>query len=173
MELMHLTGCRVSDAVLIGPQMVGRDGVLAYRQNKTGAQAFVPWTCPLPAYAAGVEADRAMCHAALAPFAGQMTFLATAQGKTRSAKALSTVMQQACREVGIPVSAHGLRKARAVALAEGGATTHQQNAWTGHQTLTEASRYTESMDRRRAVMGTAPEPLVETTPDPIGNQARK
>lgn len=153
MELMFWCGCRVSDAVLIGPQMVGRDGVLSFRQKKTGDQAFVPWTCPLPDYAVGQGRDRDLCHAALAPFVGHLTFLATVQGKTRSPKALSTLMQDACKAAKIPVSSHGLRKARAVALVEGGATAHQCGAWTGHYTLAEVTRYTRAMDRRRAVMG--------------------
>jgi integrase/recombinase XerD len=37
--LFHI-GCRISDAVQIGPGMVNRDGVLAYRQKKTGGMAY-------------------------------------------------------------------------------------------------------------------------------------
>lgn len=82
-------------------------------------------------------------------------------------------MQDACKAAEIPVSSHGLRKARAVALVEGGATAHQCGAWTGHYTLAEVTRYTRAMDRRRAVMGTADEQAQETTPALSGNQAAK
>lgn len=159
MELLHWTGCRVSDAVLIGPQMV-RGGVLSFRQVKTRDDAHVPWTCPVPSFA--VAADRDAMHEALRPLAGQLTFLATVHGRTRSAKALSTMMQSACREAGIAVSAHGLRKTRAIKLVESGATPHQVGAWTGHQSLGEITRYTARMNRRAAVIGETLPDLVET-----------
>lgn len=152
MELLFWTGARISDAVRLGVGMVGRDGVLAYRQQKTGDLAFVPWTCPLPAYAEAMDADREMTHAALASLAGHMTFI-PAHGKMRSDKALGTMIRLAAREAGVEKSAHGLRKARATALAEGRATTHQIAAWTGHQSLSEVDHYTKSANRRLAVIG--------------------
>jgi integrase/recombinase XerD len=157
MELMHFTGCRVSDAVMIGPQHVGRDGVLAYRQQKTGDMAYCPWAAVLPAYAAHLEADRRLMLAALAPFGGHLTFLATQAGKPRSAKGLTTVMGQACDAAGISPSSHGLRKWRAIDLVEHGATSPQCGAWTGHHSLAEIERYIRARDRRRAVVGTAEE----------------
>lgn len=154
-ELIYWTGARISDAVTVGPGMVGRDGVLAFRQQKTGEEAFVPWRCPLPGYAEAMSEDRETMHAALACLAGQMTFLATQGGRTRSHKALGTLIAEAAREAKITNrSAHGLRKSRAMELAEAGATTHQIAAWTGHQSLSEVQHYTEAADRRRAVRGT-------------------
>ncbi|WP_223639274.1 tyrosine-type recombinase/integrase [Rhodobacter sp. TJ_12] len=154
-ELLYWTGARISDAVRIGPGMVGRDGVLAFRQQKTGDEAFVPWTCALPPYAAAMIEDRDTMHAALACLTGHMTFLATHGGRTRSHKALGTVIADAARTAKIEGrSAHGLRKSRAMRLAEAGATTHQIAAWTGHQSLSEVQHYTEAADRRRAVRGT-------------------
>lgn len=152
-ELLFWTGARISDAVRLGPGMIDRDGVLTYRQAKTGDPAHVPWSCPLPAYATAMEADRQIMHEALSgPLA--MTFLATAQGRARSHKALGGVIGEAARKIGIEKSAHGLRKARAVALAEAGATAHGIGAWTGHRTLAEVQHYTDAADRKRAVMGT-------------------
>lgn len=154
MELLYWTGCRISDAVRIGRGNIGADGVLAFRQQKTKGLAFVPWHCSLPAYAAHMQGDRDMMHRALGDN-GHMTFLATSRGAGRSAKALGTLIQFACEKAGVDKSAHGLRKARATALAEGGATTHQIAAWTGHATLQEVEHYTREADRRRAVMGSA------------------
>jgi integrase/recombinase XerD len=154
MELMLWTACRISDAVRIGRGNVGADGVLSFRQQKTKGMTFVPWTCALPAYADDMQADRDMMHEAIGAN-GHMTFLATAHGAGRSAKALGTLIQFSCQKAGIDKSAHGLRKARAVALAEAGATTHQIAAWTGHATLKEVEHYTKESDRRRAVMGNA------------------
>ncbi len=152
-EVLHWTGARISDAVKIGPGNVGRDGVLAFTQTKTRDVAYVPWSCALPDYAAGMAADRAVLHDAIAPFAGHMTFLAT-HGRSRSHKAAGHVISEAAHKLGIEKSAHGLRKYRATALAESGATASQIAAWTGHQSLSEVSHYTRSADRRRAVMGT-------------------
>ncbi|RJE84001.1 hypothetical protein D3P04_13360 [Paracoccus onubensis] len=153
-ELIYWTGARISDAVKIGPGMVGRDGVLQFTQQKTGEPAFVPWTCQLPPYAGKMLADREIMHSALAERKQRhMTFLATAHGRTRSSKALGHVVSDAAKKIDIEKSAHGLRKARAKALAEAGATVHQIAAWTGHITLEEVEHYTREADRRAAVRG--------------------
>lgn len=154
MELLFWTGARIGDAVRLGPGMVDPDGVLTYRQAKTGDKAHAPWSCAVPAFAD--LADRQMMHDALAPFAGDMVFL-PAHGRARSVKGFGTFLAKAARTAGLDRSAHGLRKARAVALAEGGATTHQIAAWTGHHSLREVEHYTRESDRRRAVMGANPE----------------
>lgn len=157
MELLHWTGARIGDAVLIGPQHVGADGVLSFRQAKTGGLAHVPWTCPLPPYAAGMAADREAMHAALAARpSAHLTWLATSRG-TRSKEGLGNLITAACAAAKVAKSAHGLRKARAVALAQAGASTRQIAAWTGHRTLDEIEHYTDAVDRRRLVTGTDPE----------------
>lgn len=165
-ELLFWTGCRIGDGVRIGPGMVDRDGVLQFRQKKTGGLAYVPWACTLPAYAdERMGQDRTHLHAAMAELpGGHMTFLATAQGRTRSDKALGTMIREAARDAGIQKSAHGLRKARAVALADAGATTHQIGAWTGHESLKEIEHYTTQADRRRAVMGENKSAKVQSIP---------
>lgn len=153
-ELVYWTGARISDAVRIGPGMVGRDGVLQFIQQKTSEPAFVPWTCPLPAYAAGLLPDRTAMHRALdARTELHMTFLATAQGRSRSSKAMGHVISGAATEAKIEKSAHGLRKTRAKKLAEAGGTVHQIAAWTGHITLEEIEHYTAEVNRRAAVRG--------------------
>lgn len=157
MELAYWTAARVSDLVKLGPQMVGRDGVLTFRQQKTGQPTYVPWTCPLPHYAANMDADRQLMRQAIAPFAGQLCLIPARSGKPRSSKAVSTSFQKSCADAGINVSAHGLRKARAIALIEGGATTHEAMAWTGHLTEKELAHYARKFNRRKAVMGTSQE----------------
>lgn len=162
-ELLYWTGARISDAVQLGRGMVDRDGVLRFRQQKTGGLAFIPWTCPLPDCAAGMEADRATMHEALLACAGHMTFLATKDGRTRSAKAIGGDVAKAARLAGVRKTAHGLRKARATALADHGATTHQIAAWTGHESLSEVEDYTRTAARRAAVMGTNEDGTVKDT----------
>ena len=158
MEVLQWTGARISDAVVLGPQHVGDDGVIAYRQQKTGNLAYCPWSCDLPKYATAMETDRAEMHMALDNrFTRHLTFLATAHGTTRSAKSIGGVVRQAAHDAGILKSAHGLRKYRATMLAHAGATPHQIGAWTGHESLKEIEHYTKSLDRRAAVKGTSTE----------------
>lgn len=173
MELTYWTGARISDVVLIGPQHVDRDGVLAFRQTKTGDTAYVPWSCALPDYARGMEGDRDLCRRALAHIAPGLTFLQTAHGRPRSHKAAGQDISSACRAIGLERSAHGLRKARAVALAEAGGTPAQIGAWTGHRSLSEIAHYTREMDRRAAVVGTGTEREWETMPDQVETKAGK
>lgn len=152
MEVTYWTGARISDAVMIGPGHIGRDGVLTFRQQKTGDLAYIPWTNPLPPHAAEMSGDRAMMHESIMPFRGHMTFLATRNGKTRSHKAAGHLIAAAADAAGFDRSAHGLRRARAVHLAEAGANTLQIGAWTGHHSLSEIAHYVEEQDRKRQVM---------------------
>lgn len=162
MELGFWTGARIGDLCLIGPQHIGRDGVLSFRQSKTGGEAFVPWHATLPSWAADMDRDRALCHAAIARPTPALTFLQTAAGRTRSHKAAGHLLAAACRQIGLERSAHGLRKARASVLAESGATPAQIGAWTGHQSLSEITHYTRQMDRRASVRGTRAEQTTVT-----------
>ena len=172
MELLHWVGARIGDGVTLGPGMVDQDGVLIFRQSKTQDLAYVPWSCSLPDYAASMAADRDLMHQALAAVSkGHMTFLATAQGRTRSEKALGTLIRESALKAKVKKTAHGLRKARAVALAEAGATAHQIGAWTGHHSLKEVEHYTRAANRRRAVMGSEQERNVQTVPNSLQNGA--
>lgn len=154
MELLHWTGARRSDVVTLGRGMIDRDGVLRFRQGKTADWAYVPWTCPLPDYAAHMEADRRLAVEAVEATGDRhMTWICQGRGGPRSVKAFGGFFGDACRAAGLTKSAHGLRKTRAIALAESGGTPHQIGAWTGHATLSEIERYTRKADRRRAVMG--------------------
>ena len=171
MELLYWTAARISDAVDLGPGKVGRDGVLSFEQDKTGERAFVPWTGPLPHFAS--EADRAHLFAALESAPPGLSWLVTERGRARTKGGLGNMVSEAARAAGVPKSAHGLRKARAIAMAEAGATPHQIGAWTGHRTLSEIAHYTAEMDRRRAVMGTPAEPSAVNMPAPAVKGSRK
>ncbi len=174
MELAFWTGARIGDVVQIGPGHVGRDGVLTFRQGKTSDPAHVPWTNALPAHAAQMEPERAMMHAAIAAVStGHMTFLATRQGRTRSEKAAGHMIAKAAELAGFDRSAHGLRKSRAVALAEAGANPLQIGAWTGHRSLSEVAHYVEESDRKRHVMGTESGREIVNSPKPNCKPLRK
>jgi integrase len=57
--------------------------------------------------------------------------------------------RKACDAAGVSKSAHGLRKAAAVRLAEAGATVLELNAWFGWEGGKEALRYTAKSDRAK------------------------
>lgn len=152
-EVLLWSGARTIDAVAIGPQHVGRDGVLTFKQRKTGGPAYVPWTCPLPAWAASWSAERDDMLRAMQPLAGGLTFL-QAQGRARSVKGLSNLISAAARDAGLTAkTAHGLRKARLTAIAEAGGSAHAIMAWGGHKTLSEAAHYTASANAKRLISG--------------------
>ena len=153
MEVLRFSALRIADGCRIGPGMVDREGVLPVRQGKTRDLAYIPWSCALPPHAEHLTPDRDMMKAALVHAPRGLTFLCVPGGGMRSPKAVGGLIREAARAAKVEKSAHGLRKALAVSLAEAGATTHQIASWTGHATLKEVDRYTKAAERRRAVMG--------------------
>jgi integrase len=86
--------------------------------------------------------------AVLAELPDDRPFLATDYGRPRTAAGLGKRMREWCDKAGLTVcSSHGLRKACARRLAEAGASAHEIMAVTGHKTLSEVQRYTESAMR--------------------------
>lgn len=145
MEVIYWTGARCIDAVRLGTQMV-QDGWLSFVQVKTGGTA----TCPihnLPTWCSGLSQDHKHFLACLPT--DRIQWIVTRTGKPRSVKGLSQWMSRIASEAGLPANctAHGLRAARAAALAETGATTHQIGAWTGHASLSEIAHYTRAADQ--------------------------
>lgn len=147
MEVIYWTGARCIDAARLGWQMVDSDGWLCYIQEKTKG----PATCPvrsLPAWAQSMAGDHSAFRAALPD--DRLQWIVTRSGKPRSVKGLSQWLSRAATQAELPndCTAHGLRKARASALAEAGATASQIGAWTGHQSLTEIAHYTRAADQK-------------------------
>ncbi|WP_022695872.1 tyrosine-type recombinase/integrase [Ponticaulis koreensis] len=136
-ELMLNIGARRSDAVALGRQHI-RNGRLEYTQQKTSEFVSVPILGELR-----VEID-AMPKT-------QMLFVETEYGQQRSAKAFGNWFREKLNNAGIgkEFSAHGLRKACAVRLADAGCTAPQIQAVTGHRTLKEVQRYIDAADRAR------------------------
>lgn len=174
LELIYWTAARASDAVRIGPGMVQRDGWLTFRQKKTGGEVSIPFNRGLPPFAVSMQGDLDFLKAAISAAPRHMTWLVTQNGKARSDKAFSSWFAGAAAAAGIVgKSAHGLRKSRAMAIAEAGATAHQIAAWTGHESLTEVQRYSKAADRRRILSGAEPEQNLETVPTHNGNRTAK
>lgn len=172
MELLYWSAARASDAVRLGPGMVTRDGWLSFRQRKTGGDVSIPFNRTLPEFAHGMQSDLDMLKSAISCAPRHMTWLVTAYGRARSEKAFSSWFAGAASAAGVDgKSAHGLRKYRAMKLAEAGATAHQIAAWTGHESLSEVQRYSKAADRKRILSGTDREQKLETSPAQDGNLA--
>lgn len=135
--LMLYTGAARVDVVKLGPWSM-KAGRIEYRRQKTirtnGMLVSIPVHPDLAEVLADLPDDR--------------PYLATAYGKARSPEGLGNSMRGWCDKAGLhKCTAHGLRKACARRLAEAGATAHEIMSVTGHKTLAEVQRYTESAMR--------------------------
>jgi integrase len=135
--LLLYTGQRRGDVIRLGRQHI-RDGLIAVRQNKTGANVGIPIH---PALKAIVDTSKT----------GQLTFLTTATGKPFAPGSFTNWFGRACREAGLPLglSAHGLRKGMCRRLAEAGCSAKQIQAISGHATLKEVERYCVDAEQKR------------------------
>ncbi|MBB4209147.1 tyrosine-type recombinase/integrase [Roseinatronobacter bogoriensis] len=154
-ELIYWTGARISDAIRLGEGNIGRDGILTFRQGKTGGDAYVPMArhaSPLGAQL-GDDLDH-LAHAIRSRPERHITFMVTAHGTVRSVKAASQWFSKKAREAGLEgKAAHGLRKRRTELLIEAGATPYQVKAWTGHESDSMIALYAKKFDRKRTLTG--------------------
>lgn len=150
-ELLFWTGARISDAVRLGPGMIRHDGLLTFTQSKTGGVAYVPMRCALPPFCD--PRDHALLMACIEAAPPGMVWLLTAHGKPRSVKALGNWVAETARLAKVEKTAHGLRKARLIDMAERGASALALQAWGGHKTLAEVQHYITAAERRRALIG--------------------
>jgi integrase len=136
LALLLYTGQRRSDVVRMGPQHI-RNDVLYVRQQKTGIELAIPVHSTLAAVIAETRAHH-------------LTFLTSWFGRPFTANYFGQWFREQCDMADLRhCSAHGLRKAAARRLAEAGCSTHEIAAITGHASLKEVARYTETVDRKR------------------------
>lgn len=164
-ELLYWTGVRSGDAIRLSAGMVESDGWLTFNQGKTGSSVSIPWSRELPEWADPISYDLSLLHQSLAARKQKhLTFITTVHGKARSVKSFSQWFSKAANKAGLEkeLTAHGLRKARAIGLAELGATTHQIAAWTGHDSLSEVDRYSKKANRKKILARTEQKQKLET-----------
>lgn len=151
--LMLYTGAARVDAVKLGWANVKQTPGgprLQYTRQKTQKSNGILVSIP-------IHPD---LHAVIRELPKDKPFLATAYGRGRTSNGLGNKMREWCDAAGLPqCAAHGLRKACARRLAEAGATPHEIMAITGHKTLAEVQRYTESA-LREGLADTAMEKLL-------------
>lgn len=119
-DIMLWTGLRRGDAARVGPQHV-KDGSIVLDTAKTGQRVTVRIMEPLRL---SIEATEC----------GQQSFITREDGKPMVKGTFGNWFGAACKKAGVPGSAHGLRKALAIRLAESGATPAEMDAlmgWSG------------------------------------------
>jgi integrase len=137
LDVLAYTGLRRGDAVRLGRQHV-RDGVATITTEKSGFTVKV--TLPiLPALSATLAAGPC----------GDLTFICGAGGRPLTKESFGNLFRQACRQAGVPGSAHGVRKVAATRAAENGATVAELEAIFGWHGGRMASLYTRDADRVR------------------------
>jgi integrase len=143
LDVLLYTGLRRGDAVRFGRQHV-KDGIGTIKTEKSGFTLAV--TIPiLPVLAETLAAGPC----------GDLTFIAGESGRPLKKESFGNLFRDACREAGVPGSAHGVRKIAATTAANNGATVAQLEAlfgWTGGAM---ASLYTRSANRRRLALDAA------------------
>lgn len=137
LEIMLWTGQRRGDARLLGPDQL-KLGQINYQQGKTGTDLWLPVA---PQLLEAIDAMQAV---------GLKTFLVTDYGKPFSRAGFGNKMREWCDQAGLPqCTAHGLRKAMARRLAEGGESQQSIKSVGGWKADAEVTTYTAGADQRR------------------------
>ena len=134
-EAQRQTGLRRGDAARVGRPHL-RDGVIRIATEKTGERV-------------AIAVSPALAEALAAGPIGELTFIATTNGRPMSKEGFGNWFGEISRAAGVTKSAHGLRKAAATADAERGWSDAELDAkygWTGRRM---ASLYTRGASRER------------------------
>lgn len=145
MELLLAIGARRSDAVRLG------------RQHESGGWLkFTAWKNRLRSPVTIEVPIRPELRTALDKTAtGDLTYIVTEQGRPYTVESFGNMFRDWCNEAGLShCSAHGLRKAAAVLLAENGATAPELCAIFGWNKLETAEIYIKQA-RKRKMAGNA------------------
>lgn len=141
MALGLYTGQARQDVIAMGEQHVTDevlDWVRLKTEDKTGLELAIPVH---PELRRVIDATRS----------GHLTFIVTEFGAPFTAAGFGNWFRERCNEADLPhCSFHGLRKAAATRLADVGCDPLEIAAITGHASLREVQRYTETRDRKRA-----------------------
>ena len=134
-------GVRKSDVVRIGPRHIQNGELTDFQPQKASRTGGKLITVPLH------PDTRALI--ASTPLTGTDTFLVTSFGKPFTANGFGNKMAEWCKEAGLDVRSHGLRKLCLIRLAEAGCTVNQIAAISGHKDLREIQIYVDAADRKR------------------------
>src|SRR5262245_5338701 len=137
LALLLYTAQRRGDVVKLGRQHI-RDGVLHFKQAKTGTPLALPVRPELQAVLDATPSEH-------------LTFLVTDTGKPYSPNRFGEAFRKWCDEAQLPrrCTAHGLRKSACVRFAQVGCGAPEIASWSGHKTLSEVQRYLVGADQER------------------------
>lgn len=144
MELMITIGARRSDAAMLGPKHeFTSDGERWLRFTAHKGRNRYPVEIEAKLTPEFIEAVRQSKT-------GSRTYIVNARGAGFTIESFGNAFKRWCEEAELPLcSAHGLRKAAAVAYAESGATAPQLCAVFGWTNLKTAQIYIEQAEKRR------------------------
>jgi site-specific recombinase XerD len=137
MEIMYHCGLALADACRLGKMHI-KGSMIEIARKKTGVTQYIPIT------------DQVQTVLDMVP-KGNMVFLLTSYGKPFTPDGLGNMLLNARRKakIGEYCESHGLRRKRAVDLAEGGATALQLMSIMGWEDIKEAELYTKRADKRK------------------------
>ena len=136
MEVLFCTMLRRSDAVLLGPRHLNREGTaFSIRPVKTPDLEVTP---PL--------LDELLAAIEAAGVTGE-TYIQTVKGQPYTAESFTNKFKDWAKEAGVPGSPHGLRKLRAQLMAENQRTESQIMAAGGWTRPNTAAIYTKNANR--------------------------
>jgi len=140
LALMLYTGQRRSDVILFGPRHLQGD-CLVFTQFKNRVRHPLTLSVPMLPILKQII-DRTVT--------GIGTFLVDPKGQAMTIKSFAYLFKKWCREAELPecCSSHGLRKAAAERLAEGGATASQIMAICGWRSMRLAQHYTQAAEQK-------------------------
>jgi len=137
LDVIAYTGLRRGDAVRLGRQHV-RNGVASIKTEKSGFTVEVSLPI-LPVLQATLDAGPC----------GDLTFIVGANGRPLTKESFGNEFKAACKEAGVPGSAHGVRKIAATRAADAGATEAELMAIFGWTDPKMAAHYTRTANRKR------------------------
>jgi integrase len=140
MSMLLYTGCRISDAAVLGP-VHEHDGWLVWNETKGRDRYGKPATA--------VPILQPLRQSIDAADTGDLVYLVTDWGKAFSVKGLGQWFVKKTKLAGLDdgLSAHGVRKASATFSAEAGATEHELMAMFGWSSPKQAAHYTRNVNR--------------------------
>jgi integrase len=134
------TGQARQDVIAMGPQHIEKE-ILSWVRGKTERSSGIELAIPV---------HQTLRDIISATPSGHLSFLITDRGVPFSAAGFGNWFREQCDKANLHhCSFHGLRKAASVRLAEAGCTPHEIAAITGHASLKEIVRYTQTADRKR------------------------
>lgn len=140
--LLLFTGVRRGDVFNLGRQHV-RNGVIEYQANKNDAPLFIAIPPPL---ALSIELATV----------GDMIFLTTAwKTPFKSAASFGNWFRDRCKEAGVDVRAHGLRKLAATIIADNEGSEKQLQAFFGWRSERQSGVYTKTANARKLAQSAA------------------